>query len=267
VIRERLEYLRSLGINVVLQVFSSRFIDSGREEDWLVFLDEAQAAGLRVAARLDRGNPWDGEQFEFDRIQRFLAVVKDHPAFLVFVGLHEPMELFDGDQMRHFYSTVKSFAPDVPIANFMGNEIAQAERKSIWSDRRFSDGMCDICIFWYYPFREKDGQPVFQKEALVEKIDTTVELVQSRDPDAQIWILAQAFVPSSPNPRGFRMPTADEMVELADVVLTDRKVDGFFWYRYEALQQRGLQVLGDPEMSAQREAVKEIFEAYVKGLR
>ena len=267
-IRERLEYLHSLGINAVLQVFNSRFIDSGREDDWLVFLDEAQAAGIRVAARLDRGNPWDGEQFEFDKIQRFLAVLGDHPAFLAYVGLHEPMELFDGDQMRHFYSTVKGLAPDVPIVNLMGREILKAEGKPEWADRRFGDGMCDVCVFYDYPFREEDGLPIFRKEIFIENIDTTIQIMQSRDPDARLWVLGQAFG-RPPHPRSFRMPTAGEMLQLADVALDDRKVDGFFWYRYEVLGQRleGLQVLGDLEMSAQREAVREIFAAYVKGLR
>ena len=267
-IRERLEYLRSLGVNTVVQLFPSEFINSGREEDWLIFLDEAQGAGLRVVTRLDRGNPWDGRQFEFDKIQSFLAVVKDHPAFLAFTGLHEPMELFNGDQMRYFYSTVKSFAPDVPIVNLMGNQIAKAERNPARADRRFTDGMCDICIFYYYPFQEKGGQPVFQRETLVEVINTTVELVRSRDSDAQVWFVTQAF--ASPQHRlRLRMPTADEMLELADIVLADRKVDGFFWYQYQKPGRRpeGFQALGDPEMSAQREAVKEIFEGYVRGLR
>jgi len=41
-----LEYLRGLGINTVLQIFPPQFIESEREEDWLIFLDEAHATGV-----------------------------------------------------------------------------------------------------------------------------------------------------------------------------------------------------------------------------
>ncbi|MBN1812153.1 MAG: hypothetical protein JXA14_09985 [Anaerolineae bacterium] len=257
-IRERLSYLRELGVGVVVQVFSSRLVDTGQEQDWLIFLDEAQAQDIRVIARLWPPYDWDGAQFDFQYVERFLDVVQGHPALLAYFGLHEPLETFSGDQLRAYYQSVKGYAPDVPIFHAM-SDIAGFEADPRFGDRRFTDGICDLCAIWYYPFRLQNGEPVFEEQRVRDVAAANDALVRERDPDAQIWFLAQAYALAD-YPSPLRMPSAQEMQALAGLLLEDPHIDGLIWYPWGHGSYD--QVLGDPASDAQQRAVRIVYEQY-----
>lgn len=259
-IRERLEYLRSLGVDVVVQDFSSELVDSGREQDWLIFLDEARRLNIKVVAWLWPSHHWEGGRFNFYQARKFLEVVEDHPALLAYYGLHEPLPKFNDDQLRYFYRQIKDFAPQVPIYHDM-SDIAWFEGRLAYGNHRFGDGICDICAIWHYPFKWAGGQPAFEREQVLEMVAANVELVRARDPDARLWFLGQAYEFTGMG-YGLRMPTADEMRELGRILLQDPRIDGFLWYPYEhGLYDR---VLRDPEMAEQRQAVQDIYERYLR---
>lgn len=259
-IRERLTYLKGLGVNVVVQVFSSAPVDTGQEQDWLIFLDEAQAEDIQVIARLWPPHDWDGSQFDFTYVEPFLTVVQGHPALLAYFGLHEPLETFNGDQLRAYYQAVKRFAPDVPIFHAM-SDIAGFEADPRFGDRRFTDGICDLCAIWYYPFRVQGGESVAEYQRVSEVIAANDALVRERDPDAQIWFLGQTYAMAG-HPPPLRMPSAEEMRNLAQLLLEDPHIDGLLWYPWNHSSYD--QVLGDPASSLQREAVQSIYEQYLK---
>ncbi len=259
-IRERLAYLRGLGVDVVVQVFSSALVDAGQEQDWLIFLDEAQAQDIQVIARLWPPRDWDGAQFDFRYVGRFLTTIEGHPAVLAYFGLHEPLETFSGDQLRAYYQTVKGYAPHMPILHAMSN-IAGFEADPRFGDRRFTDGICDLCAIWYYPFRVVDGEAVFERQRVQEVIIANDALVRARDPDAQLWFLAQAYAMEQHSPP-LRMPSAEEMSFLADLVLEGSCVDGLLWYPW--IHSSYDQVLGDPALAAQQQAIGTIYEHHRK---
>lgn len=254
-IRAHLTYLRELGVNTIVQVFSSRLIGTGRERDWLIVLDEAERANIRVVARLDSPTQWNGREFDLRAVQSFLAVVQNHPALLAYLGLHEPLEQFNSNQLRDFYSDVRDLAPEVAVAHYMGN-IAWFEASLRFPKRDFTPGICDICIIWYYPARYVDGQPAFEEDRARQIMQTHRRLISERAPEAQLWFLGQTFAQSE-HERTLRMPTPGEMERL--YALAEREqVDGFLWYPW--LHGSYDQVLGDPEMEPQRNAVRQIHE-------
>ncbi len=257
-VRENLEYLQALGVNTIVQAFSSDLIGTAREKDWLIFLDEAARADIQVLVRLWPPIEWDGQAFDFQAVGRFLAVVQDHPAFLAYAGLHEPLEQFDSDQLRDFYTGVKRVAPDVKIAHYMG-DMAWFEQSWRFPNRAFSAGICDICIVWYYPFRYVEGQPVFETEKVRETLRTNRALMDERAPDAQLWFLGQVYTLHQ-HKRDLRMPTPEEM-EMLYTIVESGGADGFLWYPW--LHGNCDQVLSDPDMEPQRQAVYDIYEKFV----
>jgi hypothetical protein len=56
------------------------------------------------------------------------------------------------------------------------------------------------------------------------------------------------------------MPTPEEM-ELMYTIAEQERVDGFLWYTW--LHSNYDQVLSDPEMEAQRQAVRHIYESHI----
>jgi hypothetical protein len=257
-IRERLEYLGGLGINTIVQVFSSDLIGTGREKDWLILLDEAERINMRVIARLWPIEDWDGRAFNFQPIQGFLAIVQDHPALLAYLGLHEPLERFDSDQMRDFYAGVKSIAPELAIANYMGH-MAWFEKSPRFPNRDFSAGICDICIVWYTPVRYLDGEPAFEEDLFREVVQENRELVDERAPDVQLWAVGQTYT-FLQHRNQLRMPTPEEM-EWMYTIAEQERADGFLWYPW--LHGNYDQVLSDPDMEPQRQAVRHIYESYI----
>jgi hypothetical protein len=257
-IREHLEYLRGLGINTIVQVFSSDLIGTGREGDWLILLDEAERVDMQVIARLWPLEDWNGETFVFGPIGSFLAVVQDHPALLAYLGLHEPLEVFDSDQLRQFYVGLKSVAPELPVAHLLGN-MAWFERSLRFPNRRFSPGICDICIVWYTPARYLDGEPFFEGDLFREIVRENRELVDRRALDAQLWVMGQAYTQLQ-HRHQLRMPTPDEM-ELIYTIAEQERVDGFLWYPW--LHSSYDEVLSDRDMEPQRQAVRQIYESHI----
>ena len=261
-IRKHFGYLREMGVNTIVQIFSSRLIGSGREQDWLILLDEAEQANIQVIARLWPSNDWNGSEFNFQTIQSFLAVVQNHPALLAYLGLHEPLEQFNSDQLQSFYTGVKRLAPQLAIANYMGN-MAWFDKNLRFPNRAFGAGICDICIIYYYPAREVNGQPVLDQDMLREVLRTNRKLVDERAPRAQLWFLGQAYTLRGYRPP-LRMPTPEEMETIYLTAMQER-VDGFLWYPW--VQANYDQVLSDPEMEPQRQAVRRIFENHILATR
>ena len=257
-IREHLEYLQGLGVNTIVQVFSSRLIGTGREEDWLILLDEAERAQIRVIARLWPSNDWNGQDFDFQTVQGFLDVVQDHPALLAYLGLHEPLEQFDSDQLRGFYAGVKELAPGLAIANYMAN-MAAFEASARFPNRDFTAGICDICIVWYYPCRYLYGEPAFEEDLVLETMRENRRLVDERAPEAQLWFLGQAYTQQQ-HRRQLRMPTPEEM-EAIYIIAEQEGADGFLWYPWAHGNYD--QMLGDPDMEPQRQAVRRIYEDHI----
>lgn len=257
-IRKHLEYLGGLGVNTIVQTFSSRLIDTGREADWLILLDEAERANMQVIARLWPVEDWDGQQFDLKPVESFLDVVRDHPALLGYLGLHEPLERFDSDQLREFYAGVKNLATELAIAHFMG-DMAIFETSQRFPNRDFSAGICDICIIWYYPAGYVNGQPVFEEDLVRETLQTNRELVDERAPDSQLWFLGQTYAQQE-HRRQLRMPTPEEM-ETIYAIADQEGADGFMWYPW----LHGLydQVLSDPDMEPQQQSVRHIYETYI----
>jgi hypothetical protein len=258
-IREHLEYLQGLGVNTVLQVFSNRLIGTGDELNWLIFLDEAERADIKVVARLGSSVEKGGNEFDYQAIEAFLSVVQDHPALLAYVGLHEPLERFTSPQLREFYSKVKSLAPGLPIAHYMGNMLF-FERSWRFPFRVFTAGICDICITWYYPTRYIDNQPFFEEAQVHKLLQTHRRLVDERAPESQLWFLGQSYTLAK-HKRNLRMPTPQEMERLYSIV-EQEGADGFLWYPW--YHNTYDQVLSDDEMEPQRQAVLRVYEDFFR---
>jgi len=258
-----LTFAKSLGFDTVIQTFPAGLLGSGDEAHWRLFLDAAQTVGVDVVAYLWPSNTYTGNPdapFYYDDLKAFLNVVSDHPALLGYVGLHEPLEPragIDGDEFRAFYTEMKTHAPGLKIAHFLGNMAYWDERREDWS---LSDGMCDICMIWYYPFRYVDGDPVYERDLIMPVVQPNVALVAERDPDAQVWFLGQAFARSA-HPRDLRMPTPEEMEDLYLLVMQE-PVDGFLWYPWYHTEAMADGSLGDPGMEDQQEMAGDIVETH-----
>ncbi|MCB9443935.1 MAG: hypothetical protein H6669_06830 [Ardenticatenaceae bacterium] len=118
-LRRQLTALHDMGINTVIQTFSSGLAGTGQEGDWLIFLDEAERAEIKVIARLWLLTEEVGEPSIWNR-RPLLAATGDHLAPL-FTWLHEPLERFNSDRMRQFYTSIKEIAPDLLVAHYMGS--------------------------------------------------------------------------------------------------------------------------------------------------
>lgn len=254
-IQERLEYLKTLGVDTVIQTFSS----NGTSESWLIFLDEAELLDIQVIAFLYPAGKWTGSRFDYESIRDFLAVVGDHPALLAYLGLHEPLEEFTSEQLKEFYQTVKSYSPDLPIAHYL-SDMEWFDGSFRFSGRKFSEGICDICIIWYYPARFKRGNPIFEEKVLIEVIQNNRQLLDNRAPDAQLWFLGQAFALEA-HVRNLRMPNPEEMEKIF-ILAADAEIDGFLWYPWSHGSYD--MVLGDEQMEFQRQQVGEIYQKYLE---
>lgn len=259
-IRKSLMYFQKLGINTVIQVFSSTMIEKGLQKNWLIFLDEAQRAGIRVVARLYPSNEGNGKEFNYRDIDEFLSIVHGHPALLAYLGLHEPLERFDSKQLQGFYRHIKMIAPDVQVANYM-DDMKWYDVNPLFPGRYYSGEICDICIIWYYPAIYKNGVPAFEMDHLQKMVQANRKLVDDRSPYSELWFLGQAY---SYDPDGIRMPTREEMEAIFNMA-SQEGVNGFLWYAW--LHDQYDEVLGDPEMEPQQEAVWTIYEKYIMSNR
>ena len=258
-IRETLVYAKSLGMNTIVQTFSTRVIGTGQEQDWLIFLDEAERADIKIIARLWPLEDWVGQAFDLGPVATFLNVVQGHPALQGYLGLHEPLEKYTSEQLRTFYTGVKEIAPHTPIAHYIGN-MALFENSPRFPGRDFSDGICDICIVWCTPFQSEDGTPVFVETEVRETIEQNHALIASRDPDAQLWFLGQTYALAE-HRHALRMPTPEEMEALFVIATENDQLDGFLWYPW--YHGNYDHVLGEPEMETQRQAVRRIYDTHI----
>ncbi|MCB9422094.1 MAG: hypothetical protein H6667_19995 [Ardenticatenaceae bacterium] len=254
---------RSWGVTTILQTFSTSLVNTPQAENWLIFLDAAEAAGIDIVAYLWPRTTYpviDGP-FYYDDLKSFLDVVGDHPALIGYVGLHEPLEPQMGisaEELRGFYTEMKSYAPDLLLAHFMGNmAYVEEHRTDGWM---FSDGMCDICLIWYYPFETIGGEDVYQEEMVTAVIQDNLTLTAERDIDAQLWFLGQSFAAPGEYPRQLRMPTAAEM-EAVYLRAMENPLDGFLWYPWSHTEVYD-QVLCDPGNEEQQAMVDEIGTTY-----
>jgi hypothetical protein len=257
---------RDMGLTVVIQPFPSALVGSGDEERWNLFLDEAQAVGIDVVAYLWPDYNFTGDPddpFDYSYLKPFLDEVGDHPALRGYIGLHEPLEEGKGisdDELRSFYTEMTSYAPGIELAHYMGDIAYWEDRRSSSDGWTFSDGMCDICIIWYYPFRYVGGAPVFEEDLVPPVVQSNLELVRARDPDAVLWFLGQSFTQST-HWRDLRMPTSDEMKALFRLVMQE-PLDGYMWYPWNHTDVFD-DVLSDPGMEDQQEMVSEIADEYL----
>ena len=254
---------KAKGITTVIQTFSASYLGGAETARWLIFLDAAADAEIDVVAYLwpRTTYPVVGGAFQYDDLKAFLDVVGDHEALIGYIGLHEPLEPaaeIDADELRGFYTEMKSYAPHLLIAHYMGDiAYAEANRTDGWM---FSDGMCDICLLWFYPFTVVDNNPVYEQDGVTAVVESNLPLLATRDPDAQFWFLGQTFV-STLTPREMRMPTPSEMETLyLDVMASP--IDGFLWYPCNHTEVYD-QVLCDPEMTDLQNAVDDIGNTYV----
>lgn len=256
-IREHLIYLHSLGINTVVQVFTSKAIETGSQKSWLIFLDEAQQVGIQVIARLYPSNEENGTEFNYQTIDEFLSIVQDHPALLAYLGLHEPLEQYNSEQLQGFYRHIKSINPNIRVANYMA-DMAWFDANPRFPRRHFTTEICDICIIWHYPSMFQNNNNFFDLEHLERMVRVNRTLVDERSPESELWFLGQAH---SNLPDGFRVPTTAEMETMFEAA-SRAGVDGFLWYAW--LHDQYDIVLGDPEMEMHRQTILTIYEHYLK---
>ena len=258
-IRTHLGYLKDLGVNTVLQVFSGKALGSGTEENWLIYLDEALLADIKVIAFLHPGGKWTDSGFDYQSIQGFLNVVDHHPALLAYLGLHEPLEDFTSEQLREFYIEVKKISPDLPIAHYMGNMAWFDKNFLRFPGRKITTGICDICITWYYPASRNNNKPIFEETQLLKVLQDNRKLLDNLAPDAQLWFLGQSYTQDA-HSRRLRMPSPDEMEKIF-LLATQEGMDGFLWYPWG--HGRYDQVLSDEEMEPQRQRMRDIYDQYI----
>ncbi len=263
--RAALQQAKNMGVTTIVQVFDMALKGSGNESHWRLFLDAAQEFGISVVAHMWPENAYTGnpdDPFYYGDLKAFLDVAVDHPALIGYLGLHQPLDPYkgiSGDQLKGFYTEMKNYAPNLKIAHYMGDMAYwEAHRTDGWT---FSDGVCDICIVWYYPFSSPEGTPIYEKAAVLQTVQSNLALRDEHDPDAELWFMGQAFAQQA-HERHLRMPTPDEMMTLYLDVMQE-PVDGFMWYPWihgMYMDER----LGDPGHEAQQEEVQVIAETYVR---
>lgn len=225
VFSDELETVHKLGVEVVLMNFEY----SGAPSDWLAYLNEAQAQGIRVIAWLwPPGWNWNGTRWQIDnRAKLFIQTVSGHPALLAVYSLHEPYWMdcegcgLTTAEQQALYKAIKAIA-DVPI-------YSEVDSMSFWTARgeetAFADGICDYCSTWYYPFKEGG---VYERDELIAQLTADLAVARERAPNSKIVWSMQSF---EYTPEDLRMPNANEMRDLASIIYST-DIDGAFWYSW-----------------------------------
>jgi len=251
---DELGLVKNLGAEVVLATFAH----DGPAEDWLSYIDEAQAQGILIIAWLwPQGWNWDGTTWDIDdQAIIFVVTVADHPAIFAIYSLHEPYWNgcdtcgYTTAEQQSLYNAIKDIA-EVPIWSDVGG-------MAFWTakgeETAFADGMCDYCVSWYYPFK-KDG--IYERKKLIEQLTADLSVAKERAPNSKIWWYLQSFAQGTPY--NLRMPVADEMRDLASIVFST-DIDGAIWYvwRFGELYNDYLSI--HPELHP---VVREIYEQYI----
>ena len=219
---EDLHVIQGMELDVVLLVFPH----DGPVQDWVAYLDQAHALGLKVIGRLwPEGLQWEGADWRIDpQTILFIQTLAKHPATLAVYALEEPYWRgcwgcgYTTDQLELLYNRIKAVA-SVPVYSEIGSI-------SFWSEEgestTFVDGVCDYCANLYYPFLA-DGS--YQREELISRLTSDLAIARKNAPKSKFIWLMQGFAQES----SFRMPTANEMYDLAAIVY-DLQVDGALWY-------------------------------------
>ena len=251
------------GVTTLVQTFSGALVGTANTDNWLIFLDAAQAAEIEVIAYLwpRTTYPVIGGEFYYDDLKALLDVIGNHPALIGYIGLHEPLEPsmeISAAELQDFYTEMKAYAPHLKLAHYLGDlAYVEANRTDGWT---FSAGMCDICLLWYYPFEVTGGLEVYNATQVTSVINSNYDLMQVRDPDAELWFLGQTFAGTS-GARELRMPTPEEMQQLYLQVM-EEPVDGFLWYPCNHTEVYD-QVMCDPGFETQQGMVGTIGTTYV----
>ncbi|MGD9030930.1 MAG: hypothetical protein PVG25_14080 [Anaerolineae bacterium] len=218
------------------------------------------AESLRTVFPAEKRGSWQIDE----QARLFLQTVSAHPALFAVYALHEPYWNgcwgcgYTTTQQQALYSAIKSIA-DVPIHSAVDSMSAwtrYAEEQD--KDTAFADGMCDYCETWYHPFREDD---TFEKATLISHVEADLAVARARAPNAKIVWSMQCFAQEVPLGDDYRMPTAEEMRDLASIVYS-RGVDGALWYPWDF--QGGLYsdfLSNHPELYP---VVREIYDEIVR---
>jgi hypothetical protein len=245
-----LSTVKSLKIEVVM----TDLPHNGAPASWLAFLDAAQVQGIRVIPWLwPQGWTWDGNTWQIDaQASLFIQTVAGHPALFAVYALHEPY--WNGCEgcgyttatQQALYRAIKTIA-DVPIYSEI-NGIAYWTARS--PATAFADGVCDYCQSSYYPF--KDGG-IYERDELITHITADLTVARERAPHSKIvWTMPAFDYP----PDHLRMPTADEMRDLASIVYS-MDIAGAWWYPWKFNELYNDFLFNHPELYP---VVREIYE-------
>jgi hypothetical protein len=251
---EELATVRKLGVDVVLR----NFRHDGSPEEWLAYLDAAQAQEIRVVAWLwPEGWELQGDTWEIDaQAELFLRTMAAHPALLAVYALHEPYWQgcfgcgYTTVEQQALYRQIKEVV-DVPVWSAVDSMAFWTERSD---ETAFAPGVCDYCETWYYPFRE-DGS--YEREVVIAQLHDDLALVRALAPEVKVVWSMQAFAQGAPE--YLRMPTEAEMRDLAALVY-GAGVDGALWYPWN------FNSLYDDTLSQHAElhqVIRDIFEEHV----
>lgn len=244
--------VKDLGIEVVQHTFAY----DGTPENWLAFMDAAQAQDIKVIAWLwPEGWEWDGTTWQIDsQAQLFIQTVRDHPALFAIYAMNEAYWRgcrgcgYTTAQLQELYNAIKAVA-DVPIytsTDSMSFSTAQGEETA------FADGVGDYCETWYYPF-EADGS--YRRDELISRLTADLAVARERAPNTKIVWKMQGFARNGL----YRMPTTDEMRDLASIVYS-AGIDGALWYLWATSGVYGDVISNHPELHPM---VREIYDDVV----
>lgn len=257
VYQDDLDKAKELGIEVIM----TDLPHDGTPADWLAFLNAAQAHGIRVIPWLwPQGWTWNGTAWQIDAQARlFLQTVTGHPALFAVYALHEPYWNGCGGcgyttaTQQALYRALKAIS-NVPLYSEIGS-IAD------WTSRgqatAFADGVCDYCAAWYYPFREGG---IYERAELIAQLTADLAVARERAPQSKIVWMMPAY---EYRPDHIRMPSADEMRDLASIVYSTG-VAGAWWYPWKFNDLYSDYLFNHPELHP---TVKSIYDSYVRAAK
>ncbi|MEW5988200.1 MAG: fibronectin type III domain-containing protein [Chloroflexota bacterium] len=264
-IRDALQAVQALGINLVIQSFA----EDSTEADWQAFLDVAAEEGLWVIPGFQDAPPvWNGTDFDLGVNEPFLQAMSDHPAVYAYWLIDEPFHekhnwTITAERLQLLYQQARAVAPNLPMAVQFSREIMRGEQNP-GDTYDFRDGMCDICVISALEFRDFGDGPQFYSDVLIENHTISRAVIRREAPQAQIWTTAQVFGDAHGN-SSYYMPSPAEVQAMTDLLLSPElqaagQLNGIVWQQWTSphLQQApGQFTLGDVSMSGQREVVTE----------
>lgn len=228
VLLHELPQVRALGINLVLTDFA---YDAGPTE-WLAYLDAAHALKIQVIPWL-----WP-EGWTLDRrtgtwmidaqAEQFLRTIAGHPALFAVYALHEPYWNecmgcgYTTAQQQALYRAIKAIAP-VPI-------YSEINGFAFWADysaaTTIAPGVCDYCQTAFYPFID-DGS--YQRAELIAHVEREIAALKRYAPESKLIWTMQSMAHEGDR---LRMPTAEEMIDYAEIVYAQPEIIGGWWYMW-----------------------------------